>query len=470
MNSESINIKKENSNSLLQIIGISLLVIIQFLLVKNFESASIFLIGGINIATVFFIFVFNKLDKLIYALILLNILPLLYLNNGFHYAFSYGVMLDSSLFLLAFTALIITIKNITKIKISFTNIETPMFWFLIYALFMAFWGVINGNDKHWIVVELYHFLYFIFFFVILYLFKSREQYIFVFKALLVIFFIIALEYIIYNLFLTNRRFVTFQSGFLPLFAGIVFAYMLLIRDKTKKYISLFILIVFLLGLVITLTRTLWVASFITLFVVYFAYHIYVKKRSVKPLLPMFAVMLLLPFLLIGDSKHAKTSTTAAEMNSVEYRTKSVADPTSDMSFLMRIELGYYAFQKFVSNPLVGRGFGDFLKYKILVVNKAPTYYMDNSWLYMLWKGGTIAGIIFILLFYKIIISLLFILRNTNVLIVKIISIGLLGGVIGLIALSLLSPILIKYRTNFLLAFLYAYIQFEYLKTKEYING
>ncbi len=132
---------------------------------------------------------------------------------------------------------------------------------------------------------------------------------------------------------------------------------------------------------------------------------------------------------------------------------------------MRVELDYYAIQKFLKHPIFGSGLGDFVKYKIIKENVSPpVYYLDSSWLYMLWKGGIIGFLLFAWIYYRFFKASFFVLRNSKNLSTKIICLGLLSGFIGLSFLALLSPLLIKYKTNFLIVFLFAYIEFERIQS------
>jgi O-antigen ligase len=153
----------------------------------------------------------------------------------------------------------------------------------------------------------------------------------------------------------------------------------------------------------------------------------------------------------------------SQSNVVEYRTQSVVNPLEDSSFLMRVEFAYYASQRFLESPIFGKGLGDFLKYKIFNINDAANYYIDNSWLYFLWKGGLIGFLLFAWLYIRFFKASYFVLINTTDIRVKYITLGLLGGFIGLSFLGVLSPLLIKYKSNVLIAFLFAYIEFERLK-------
>ena len=147
-------------------------------------------------------------------------------------------------------------------------------------------------------------------------------------------------------------------------------------------------------------------------------------------------------------------------NAVETRAQSVANPLEDTSFLMRIEFAYYAFERFLESPVIGKGLGDYLKYKVFNNSDAANYYIDNSWLYFLWKGGLIGFLLFAWLYLRFFKSAYFVFTNTTNYVTKYLSLGLFAGILGLCFLAVLSPILIKYKTNVLFALIFAYIEFE----------
>ena len=104
--------------------------------------------------------------------------------------------------------------------------------------------------------------------------------------------------------------------------------------------------------------------------------------------------------------------------------------------------------------------GDFVRYKIFVDTKKPINYLDSTWLYLLWKGGIIGFLLFGWLYFRFLKSSFFVLKNSQNILTRAISLGLIAGFIGLIFLGILSPLLIKYKSNVLIAFLFAYIEFE----------
>ncbi len=123
-------------------------------------------------------------------------------------------------------------------------------------------------------------------------------------------------------------------------------------------------------------------------------------------------------------------------------------------------MSYYAMEKFLESPVWGKGLGDFLKYKTFKVNSANNYYIDNTWFYILWKGGLIGFILFAWVYLRFLKAAYFVSKNSPDLNTRIICMGLFGGIIALLLLAFLSPLLIKYKTNVLMALLFSYVEFE----------
>jgi len=169
--------------------------------------------------------------------------------------------------------------------------------------------------------------------------------------------------------------------------------------------------------------------------------------------------LVFPLLILSDVKNIN-SQEVSNSNTIQYRTQSVTNPLEDSSFLMRVELSYYAIQRFLEKPFFGNGLGDYLKFKILLADNTPNYYIDNSWFYFLWKGGIFGFVLFFWIYVRFFKAAYFVSKNSTDIRTKFLCIGLLAGFIGLTFLAFLSPILIKYKTNVLIAFAFAYVEFE----------
>jgi hypothetical protein len=331
---------------------------------------------------------------------------------------------------------------------------------VLYFVFLALWGVLNGNDLYWIAYELFQALHYLFIIVLVRLIKEPKHYQFLINVLIVFSIIIAVEYIFYSIFIAKYRFVTFQSGFLPIFIGILFAKIL--HSKKIKIGTLFssiFLIILIVGTIMTLTRTLWVTTGLVLGLTFLLYHFYKGKKSYFKLTPLL-FLIIIPLLLISDTQKFESPKTSKEVNRVDYRTESLTNPSEDASFLMRVEIGYYAFIKFTESPMIGQGLGSFLKYEILGNNNLPNYYIDNTWLYLLWKGGIIGFLLFAWIYFRFLKMAVKVYKNASSLKSKYMTLGLITGIISLLILGLLSPLLIKYKTNILFPIFIAYINVE----------
>lgn len=391
-------------------------------------------------------------------LLIITFLPLLLLNNDFHYDFNLELISFIPLFILFLFAIFTYFLNEKSFSFNVGYLELPVILIGIFWGISALFGIFSGRNGTWILIEFFHICLYLSIIPVSYLIKKREKYLVILKILILISILISVEYLIYDLYLVNGRFVTFQSGFMPLAIGVVFAYFLFSKHVVKKFGTIFVLGILIAGTFVTLTRTLWI---ITTLVLILTYLIYVKLNNKLNFIRIASLIIILitsSLVFKGSTQHVQAKSVV--LQSVKYRTGSISNPLEDSSFLMRIEFGYYAIQRFLEKPIWGSGLGDYLKYKIVFVSNLPNYYTDSSWLYFLWKGGAIGFLLFLWLYIRFFKGAYFVSKNSRDVRVKYICVGLLAGFIGLSFLAFLSPILIKYKTNALIAFLFAYVEYE----------
>jgi len=456
---------KYNPLFLLLIVVASLF--IQYVIILKTSDNSIFVLIGLNLI-LFMVIVFKGyIQNLASFLIIINFLPLLYLNNYFHYSFKYELLTAFPLALLLLLSIFHFLLTSRDLSFKITYLQKPIILLVLYFSIIAIVDLLNNNDAQWILIQLFHFFLYLLIFPIYYLFSKREYYHTVLGGLFLISLIIAFEYILFNQSLFNYRFVTFQSGFLPLVSGIIFAYMILSKNIVHKIIAAIFLIIITTGIFVTLTRTLWVTTILIFFFTWVLYQKSKNKLSVQKTV-LYLILILLSLYMVRDiSGSATQKVTPAE--SVQYRTQSVTNPLEDISFLMRVELSYYALQRFLENPIVGKGLGDYVKFKFTNVSDEAIYYIDNSWFYFLWKGGIIGLLLFLWLYIRFFKTTYFVFNNSADLKTKYLCLGILGGFLGISFLGLLSPLLIKYKTNALIVFIFAYVEFERYKIESNIE-
>lgn len=458
MNDPETNIILKPKDYLMQVVYAILYLLMLILLVHYIEEKILIVLVSVNVIQFFLLYFYNNNLDISITFLTINFLPLVYLNNAFHYDFKWVLISSLPLILFVLHSLFFYINNTKSFEFSFSYIQRPLILFVIYIIILAISDFIQGKNSEMILFQVFHISLYLLIIPIAYLIKERSQYYFILKSLLFLSIVISIEYILFNEVIFNFRYVTFQSGFLPIVSGVVFAYFLHSKTFNRKTISLVILAVVVLGTFVTLTRTLWAITFLTLFLTFIVY-LKLNNRFNFRLVIFLILISLLPFFFLSDVDSGRNAATT-QTNTVEYRTKSLKNPLEDSSLLMRLEFSYYAIQRFIDSPIIGKGLGDYMQYKLLMFNNLPNYFIDNTWLYVLWKSGLIGITLFSLIYFRFFKTLYFIIQNTSNSTTKYICLGLFSGFISLSLLAFLSPLLIKYKTNVIIAFLFAYTEFE----------
>lgn len=436
-------------------------VLLQLIIILKLPNYSMGLLLGYNILLSVIIVYKSYIHSLIALLLIANFIPLLYLNNGFHYAFNYELLTATPLFLIIILATFQYVSSESSFAFTLSYLQKPVIYIVIYFTIIGAVDIYNGQDTFWVIKQLFHIYLYLLIFPLSYLIDKKKYYFTIFSALLIIATIISIEYILLNQVILNFRFVTFQSGFLPILSGVLFSFILFEKETLRRIGGTILFLIITAGAFVTLTRTLWIVTFLTLVIVWFLYQ---KSKSKLSFTKVFfsLLILLIPLIMMKDISKG-TQTNPSLNNAVETRAQSVTNPLEDTSFLMRIEFAYYAFERFLESPVIGKGLGDYLKYKVFNISDKANYYIDNSWLYFLWKGGLIGFLLFAWLYLRFFKSAYFVFTNTTDHVTKYLSLGLFAGILGLSFLGILSPILIKYKTNVLFVLIFAYIEFERMK-------
>jgi O-antigen ligase len=430
--------------------------IFQVFMLRTLGSNAILLLVALDI--LFVVIVANYAIKNIFLLLLIvNLIPLVYFNNVFHYTLLWVLIQDLPLFLLLIIGLFKAIRERELSVIRFTYLNKMLYLFGFYFLFLAILGFFKQRNSTQIINELYHALYYVFAIVLAYQLKKRSDFRKIFILIIAIGFVVGIENIYMNLFSGAKRFVTFQTDILCLPIGLLFSYLLFYKKKFTYYSALFALLVIITGVAVTLTRSLWISVVVTLVSILLLYLKQYKKVSVKKMM-VYSVLLIIPVLIF--SSDAGQSNSKQGVNSISYRTQSIANPSSDLSFLMRVEIGYYVLKEFLKEPVFGSGLGASVQYKLLAQAGLEVFYPDNSLLYFLWKGGIIGFIILIWLYIRLFRQTLWLFKNNTSIESKILVLGVWGGIWGLWFAGLFAASLIKYKFDIIIALVFAYIEFE----------
>ncbi len=444
------------------IIPLILFLLFQYLIIKT-DSALIIQVGIVAILAVVIVAMIKKIEFHLFLLVA-TLLPFVVINSTLHYSLSYKIMLDILLFLFVFLSIFLFFYKEKSFEFNVSYLKFPIIAISIYAVFATYKGVSSGNSMYWVFDEFYNHLYFFLVIPITYTLRKFKNYKLIFITLVSISFFLALEYIYLNI-TSSRRVTSFQADIFSLTLGICISYFLLAKEDNfiKRMGALFVGIIIIIGTYFTQTRSLWLAAFIALVSIVLYYKLVYKNSNGLPrkwfyLGLIFAVFILLYGVLNVAGKASSQQKQTVNRTTSE-RVESISAPTSDASFLMRVEIGYYIVQRFLKNPIFGEGFGGNIKYKIF--GDRTIHYSDNSWLYFLWKEGIIGFALFVLLFWRFFRQLIFVLQNTENLYSKIFLLGIFGGFLGILFVSLLTANLIKYgKLNFIYAIVFAYVEFE----------
>ncbi len=454
-----IKINLSKKNWFLSLSFFLLIILSQVILLNVINNINIIIGFNCFLAVVAFLTFLDLKAEL--QLLILAILPLIIVNYNFGRSFQYIVLQNITLTIFAFFALFKFLYEYEAGKNKNEKLFVLIFIFTGYSIFLSIRGILSGAPVNFVFNEFYQNFYFFLPIPIYYLIRDRYSY----KALLItivfVFLIIAIEFFVIS-YSRGTRFLSFQYLFFPFIIGTLFGLIFLYKNNVMS--KIFYLILFLivwLGSIATAARTMWVANLLTIFFIVFFYQRYVKKNlKIFFLVTIFLLTLTIPFIIKSDN--AKVSSLPT---STEERMESISNPTGDTSFLMRVEASFLAIQKFIQHPLIGEGYGRHIKFKWLL--STQVIYLDNSFLYFLWKGGLIGLMLVLLLYFVFIKDTLFVIKNSNKKDSQLIAIIILSSFIAFLFEGILSANLIGFKLNYLYAIAFAYIIFE---KKNIVNG
>lgn len=438
---------------------------IQYLSIGIIGKYSVFALLFINFFILSLILYFVFIKDLSVYLLLLNLFPLVYLNTEFHYYLHFVILQDFFLYGMTLLAILKYTASSDFLTFRITYLKLPLLLFFLYSIVMLFWGLSNGNPGYFVFDEFYRLQYYTFAFTLMYLVKERRLYHLVFNFLIALYVILAFEFIYMNFFGGVVRFVSFQQGYFLIILPVLSAFIYYYRHRFNVALALSVLAVIVaVGLFVTLTRALWVSAAISVGLV--AGIIIQQRRGLTyKKIFFFLVVFFVPLFFFrgSGSSSATGSTNKMTTDKVEYRQQTIADPTQDMSFLMRVELGYYMYLRFIESPVIGQGLGDHVVYQLTSPDRSPVYYPDGTWFYILWKGGIIGFALFVWLYWRLLSSAWYVFKRTPDTKTKAYMLGIIAGMLSLFLFSLFNAALNKYKTNIILSIVFAFVEYERLR-------
>lgn len=451
------NINKIHLLKLKDYIVISLVIIsfvfLQIWLINKTELLPIVVILPLIILLV--IVSFKIIDFNLFLLIL-AVIPLIYLERAFSRDFSYIFLQNLPLYILCLLGIFkfLSNDNVNQIKINY--VLFPVVIYSVYSIFLTFLGLVNSAINQLIIIELYQNLYFLLAIPIYFLLRDRKQYVVFTNIILIIFSLIAIQYLVVNL-LVNFRFTTYHNHFFPFTIAISTTNLLLVNKFKYRVFNLLCLILFWGGSFATQTRTLLVANLIATFLVLMLY-MKVKKIPYAKTKILFIILFLIFGAFLFKSDSPKSGQLIHTTESTE-RIASITNPTGEISFLMRVETAYLGMKKILQKPILGYGFGYQLQMKYLLDTKFT--FPDNNYIYYLLKGGIPFLLIALFMFFRFMNSTWLVIKNSNEIEVITMMIGIFSGFIALMFFGLMNANLVKLKLNLLYAFYIAFSAFEY---------
>ncbi|RJP27687.1 MAG: hypothetical protein C4533_07220 [Candidatus Omnitrophota bacterium] len=223
---------------------------------------------------------------------------------------------------------------------------------------------------------------------------------------------------------------TYSALMLPFLASLYFS-----KEKRYKYFALVALPFILIGLILSFTRTIWIAAGIGTF---FSLVYTMRKMSGRKVMQFVLLLLILTTLLMGVLMISTTGG-ATYGEAAEYRLGRLfgGGSTSDPSVSVRIDESEALISSLRGNIFFGKGIG--ATYGFFISSTIPyiSGWSHNGWFWLILKGGIVG---FILIFFAVYLAI----RNVEKAInetdednsLKLILIGYTSSIITLIVMSL----------------------------------
>ena len=331
--------------------------------------------------------------------------------------------------------------------------------FLVVILINASRGIYRNYDKIFILYETIKYLFYpIAFYFFLTVFKEKNdlriikrvfEYCIFFTA------IASFEIIMIYLFITKGGRVLTRFGNVILIGLIISLSFIRIKNISplKRIFFYFSIILMSIGILLTMQRSLWIATAISITVFYLLDLISRKVDLKESLLRLFILGLLLFSVFFVFNK------ISLDTDALMERTEKMQQGEMDSSLAIRI----YTFVKVLDitkhNVIWGKGLGASAHFPLLT--KKLKNLVDNSYVTLFWKMGIIGVALFLYLFFNVLWKLLYVIKTTKDKIINSISIVIFSVIVGQMVNSLACVVLTQYHYNFIWALFIAITELFY---------
>jgi cell division protein FtsW (lipid II flippase) len=284
------------------------------------------------------------------------------------------------------------------------------------------------------------------------------------KSLLILFifigFIISLQVIGYHLLLTHgNRVISRQPNIL--LTSLIVSLSLLYFYKLnliKKMALAGLSILYVLGIFLSMQRSLFVATTVAILVLT-VFYIKIATKKTKTIITLIilvsiitsAMFIIAPNLSLNKNVSSRSSDALQE----GFKTHSL-----QIRFLTYL----HVYNEIKKNVLFGQGIGDTIVLPYL--NQREISLVDNSYLVIIWKLGLVGFLIFASIYFLFIKKAIYIIQNSKTRLYIVISIVLLSSIIGQLVTGLACSIMSHYYFNFIWGALIGVVYYLYDEVRE----
>jgi O-antigen ligase len=356
-----------------------------------------------------------------------------------------------------------------KIKLIKDKLVLPVLVFLCICVFLGIaGGFLKNNSTRYIRLDIIVFFLYFFYVVLRSQFRKKEDVKNLMYVIVLGGFFASLLYVITFLLIPldasqSGRVINRQVHFLMVSLFFLLTYLIWGKNKLIKRISFVFIFFISIALLICQTRGTWVSTLIGSFLI-LGIGLKEGKVSYKIFFRILVAVFFI-FILILYLAQNKGFDIAGQIGT---RAASVKNISQDPSAMMRGVLYLSALQKFIRSPIIGQGFGDTITVPAFFAGGIvkTVRWVDSTWISLLWKMGIIGFLTYAWLFLTAFWRTFVLYRKANDEITKVFSIGMLAVMLALSAISLISPLMIKYRFSFVWVFMFAGVEFLNQKVDE----
>ncbi len=351
-----------------------------------------------------------------------------------------------------------------------TIMDKVVGFFLLWTIFSALWGLVNGGDFKYIYQEVYFFGLYLTYFLIRRNFESLESLNRLWLLFIILSVIVSFEYIYIAYRETGlgtgiliKRVSTQQPHLSQLAFPYLISFLLFKTDNTNKKLVIAAMIPNFMMIFFSQQRGLWVGILFSILLLWGLSFIR-SGASIKNFIKFLFFLLIGVATIIGIGLLIDTFFLGSTLITMFERLSTLLELAKDASFLIRFSEIANALDQWKLNPIFGTGFGATIN--PIILEHYSVNLVDNSYVVFLWKSGLIGLIIYILMILLFFVRGLYIFRQTRQIQVQRLVAALLSGFAGLAVVALTNSCLAYYRYNIFWAMTYATIELLYLREKK----